>query len=155
MSSKSRALIEDVFHNDHVLGKYFVHVAHLGGDQIQETLKMILNTLRYREQNDIRLLKDEDMDKGLKKAGILYTTKDARDCDGKRLLTLNIKAHVKNSAKMDEMKKYFMYWTERLDREENGERITLVFDCEVEGDPDLVCFVTSFFTNNPKSSHKI
>ena len=37
--------------------------------------------------------------------------------------------HIKGQEKMEDMKKFFVYWLERLYREEAGQQITLLFDC--------------------------
>ena len=37
--------------------------------------------------------------------------------------------HIKGQEKMEDMKRFFVYMLERLNREEGGEQITLLFDC--------------------------
>ena len=53
--------------------------------------------------------------------------------------------HVKGSEKMEDMKKFFVYMLERLDREEQGQQITLLFDCRTAGlrnmDMEFVQFI--------------
>ena len=53
--------------------------------------------------------------------------------------------HVKGTEKMEDMKKFFVYMLERLYREENGEQITLLFDCRTAGlrnmDMEFVQFI--------------
>ena len=56
-----------------------------------------------------------------------------RDKDGRKLLVFSVFKHVKGSEKMEDMKKFFVYMLERLDREEQGQQITLVFDCRTAG----------------------
>ena len=52
---------------------------------------------------------------------------------------------MKGSEKMEDMKKFFVYMLERLDREEQGEQITLLFDCRTAGlrnmDMEFVQFI--------------
>ena len=68
-----------------------------------------------------------------------------RDKDGRKLLVFCVFKHVKGSEKMEDMKKFFVYMLERLDREEQGEQITLLFDCRTAGlrnmDMEFVQFI--------------
>ena len=68
-----------------------------------------------------------------------------RDKDGRKLLVFSVFKHVKGSEKMEDMKKFFVYMLERLDREEQGEQITLIVDCRMAGlrniDMELVQFI--------------
>ena len=68
-----------------------------------------------------------------------------RDKDGRKLLVFSVFKHVKGSEKMEDMKKFFVYMLERLDMEEQGEQITLLFDCRTAGlrnmDMEFVQFI--------------
>ena len=52
-----------------------------------------------------------------------------RDKDGHKLLVFCVFKHIKGQEKMEDMKRFFVYMLERLNREEGGEQITLLFDC--------------------------
>ena len=69
----------------------------------------------------------------------------SRDKDGRKLLVFCVFKHVKGTEKMEDMKKFFVYMLERLYREENGEQITLLFDCRTAGlrnmDMEFVQFI--------------
>ena len=52
-----------------------------------------------------------------------------RDKDGRKLLIFCVYKHIKGQILMEDMKKFFVYYLERLYREEAGEQITLLFDC--------------------------
>ena len=60
-------------------------------------------------------------------------------------MVFSVFKHVKGSEKMEDMKKFFVYMLERLDREEQGEQITLLFDCRTAGlrnmDMEFVQFI--------------
>ena len=68
-----------------------------------------------------------------------------RDKDGKKLLVFCVFKHIKGQEKMDDMKKFFIYSLERLGREEEGDQITLLFDCRGAGmknmDMEFVQFI--------------
>lgn len=75
-----------------------------------------------------------------------------RDRDGKRLLVMDVKRHAKGEEKMDDMKKFFLYFVERVEREENGDKLTLVFDCAGAGlknmDMEFIRYIISVFKDN-------
>ena len=61
--------------------------------------------------NDIKF---ENLNKLAFEKGALYTHN--RDKDGKRLLIFDVKRHIKGVEKMEDMKKFFVYYMERIDR---------------------------------------
>ena len=63
-----------------------------------------------------------------------------RDKDGRKLLVFSVFKHIKGQEKMEDMKKFFVYWLERLYREEAGQQITLLFDCR------YLSLIYSFFS---------
>ena len=69
-----------------------------------------------------------DLDEGLKSKGSLFIRN--RDKDGKQLLVFDVKKHVKGVIPMDEMQKVFLYFLERIDRENEDGMVTIVFDCQ-------------------------
>ena len=73
-------------------------------------------------------LSSEDLDQGLKSKGSLFIRN--RDKDGKQLLIFDVKKHVKGVIAMDEMQKVFLYFLERIDRENSDGMVTIVFDCQ-------------------------
>lgn len=50
----------------------------------------------------------------MKENGELYV--HGRDKDGKVLLVFAVKKHVKGTESMDELKRFFIYYMERIDR---------------------------------------
>ena len=48
-------------------------------------------------------------------------------------IVFSIRKHIKDSKKIDVMKKMLIYILERLDKEETGKRITIIFDSESAG----------------------
>ena len=45
-----------------------------------------------------------------------------RDKDGRKLLVFCVYKHIKGQIKMEDMKKFFVYYLERLYREEGGDQ---------------------------------
>lgn len=53
-----------------------------------------------------------------------------RDIDGSLLLIMKSKTHIKGQKEMEEIKKVIIYWFDRIEREENGRKISLFFDMD-------------------------
>lgn len=72
-----------------------------------------------------------------------------RDIDGCLLLIVKSKKHVKGTKDFEELKKVIIYWFDRIEREENGNKITLFFDLDGCGlnnmDMELIKYVISLF----------
>lgn len=72
-----------------------------------------------------------------------------RDVDGCILLVVKSKKHVKGTKDFEEIKKIIIYWFDRLEREENGNKITLFFDLDGCGlnnmDMELTNYLISLF----------
>ncbi|XP_041983923.1 motile sperm domain-containing protein 2-like [Aricia agestis] len=72
-----------------------------------------------------------------------------RDIDGCLLLIMKSKKHIKGQKNIDEIKKIIIYWFDRIEREENGKKVSLFFDLEGCGlsnmDMELVNFIISLF----------
>ena len=73
------------------------------------------------------VIKSADIDQGLKNKGSLFLRN--RDADGKQLLVFDVKKHVKGAANMDDIQRMFLYFLERVDREDEDGMVTIVFDC--------------------------
>ena len=56
----------------------------------------------------------DDVNPRLKENGELYV--HGRDKDGKVLLVFAVKKHFKGTESMDELKRFFIYYMERIDR---------------------------------------
>ena len=72
-------------------------------------------------------IRGADLDETLKAKGSLFLRN--RDLDGKQLLIFEVKKHTKGAANMDDMQNMFLYFLERVDREDEDGMITIVFDC--------------------------
>ncbi|CAH2083380.1 unnamed protein product [Euphydryas editha] len=72
-----------------------------------------------------------------------------RDIDGCLLLIIKSKKHVKGVKEFEELKKIIIYWFDRIEREENGNKVTLFFDLDGCGlsnvDMDLTNYLISLF----------
>jgi len=139
--------LDKMGNNDWYVKRFFMHVFDLPGDQEDEAVNMIVNTFKWRKELGVNDIKFENLNKLAFEKGALYTHN--RDKDGKRLLIFDVKRHIKGVEKMEDMKKFFVYYMERIDREENGDRITVFFDCSNCGlknmDMEFIQFIINCF----------
>ncbi|XP_059088816.1 motile sperm domain-containing protein 2-like isoform X1 [Tigriopus californicus] len=108
---------------------------------------MIVNSLKWRKESGIGYLTPDDLSQSLKERGSLYSKN--YDIDGKKLLVFDVKKHVKGKEIRDDIRKFFLYQVERIEREENGDLLTLVFDCSGCGlknmDLDFIQYMIGVF----------
>ncbi|CAH2064865.1 unnamed protein product, partial [Iphiclides podalirius] len=81
------------------------------------------------------------------KEGIFFPR--GRDVDGCLLLIIKSKMYVKGQKDFEEIKRAIIYWFDRIEREENGNKITLFFDLDGCGlsnmDMELISYLISLF----------
>ena len=94
---------------------------------MMNTENMILRSFKFRKEKEVHSLTSANLDDGLKNKGSLYLRN--RDADGKQLLIFDVKKHIKGAANMDDMQRMFLYFLERVDREDEDGMVTIVFDC--------------------------
>ncbi|KAI5632844.1 CRAL/TRIO domain-containing protein [Phthorimaea operculella] len=72
-----------------------------------------------------------------------------RDIDGCLLMIIKLKTHTKGVKDVEEVKKIIIYWLDRIEREEGGQKITMFFDLDGCGlsnlDMELVKYLISLF----------
>lgn len=72
-----------------------------------------------------------------------------RDLDGCLMLILKSKMHVKGQKDYEDLKKIMIYWFDRLEREESGNKITMFFDMDGAGlsnmDMELIKYLITLF----------
>jgi len=112
---------------DDYVARFFLHCTDIPGDHMKNTEDMILRSFKFRKEKAVRSILSADLDEGLKAKGSLYLRN--RDADGKQLLIFDVKKHIKGSANMDDMQRMFLYFLERVDREDADGMVTIVFDC--------------------------
>lgn len=108
-----------------------MHVFDLPGSQIDEASNMILETFKWRKKFGVDGISADTTNQSFFEKGTVYSHN--RDKDGKKLLVFVVGRHTKGSEKMEDMKKFFVYYLERLEREELEDEITIVFDCRNAG----------------------
>jgi len=117
--------------SDKYVSRFFMHVFDLPGSQIDEASNMILETFKWRKKFGVDGISADTTNQSFFEKGTVYSHN--RDKDGKKLLVFVVGRHTKGSEKMEDMKKFFVYYLERLEREELEDEITIVFDCRNAG----------------------
>jgi len=117
--------------DDSYLTKFFKHTFDHPGEQVDAASGMIINTLKWRNEFGAGHITEGDFPLSMLEKGSLFSHN--RDKDGRKLLIFCVGKHVKGHEKMEDMKKFFVYFLERLNREERGEQITVMFDCRGAG----------------------
>jgi len=135
--------LDQLMANDFYVGRFWIHAFFIPGNRIENTVNLVLGTFKWRKEFGVNDIKETDLDQGLLEKGSLYYHN--RDKLGCRLLMFCIRKHGRDAAKTEEMKKMLVYILERLDKEEKGKRITIIFDSEGAGlsnfDLELVKFL--------------
>jgi len=133
--------------SDHYVTRFWLHVFDLPGDQLEEACTMIIETFKWRKEFGVDKITYESLNQSMFDKGTVFAHN--RDKDQKKLLVFTVGRHVKGQDKMDEMKRFFVYYLERLDREERGEEITIMFDCRSAGlknmDMEFIQFIIGVF----------
>lgn len=97
---------------------------------------MMIITLKWRMEFGAGLITEGDLysfnaGEGLPVHCSLFSHN--RDKDGKKLLIFCVVKHFKGMQKMEDMKKFFVYFLGRLSWKERGEQIRVMFDCKEAG----------------------
>lgn len=133
--------------NDHLVTRFFCHVQEVGGDQVTNAYNMVINSFQWRLKKAVADIKEADLSPSIRDKGVIYLHNV--DKEGKKLLVFEVKKHQKGKESMEDLKTYFLYMIERTERETNGDKITLVFDCAGCGlknlDMELMQFMIGTF----------
>jgi len=130
---------------DDYVRKFFRHTLDLPGDPVENAVNMMVNTLKWRKDFGAGSIRESDFPPEMLEKASLFSHN--RDKDGRKLLVFCVWKHIKGTDKMEDMKKFFVYYLERLNREEHGEQITVMFDCRNAGlknmDMEFIQFIIS------------
>jgi len=132
--------------NDDYVKRFFKHVFHLPGNQVDEAVNMIIETFKWRKKFGVDEISIDTINKEFFKKGALYTHN--RDKDGKILFIFEVRNHVRGVENMDELKKFFVYLMEKIDRDEEGEKkFSLLFNCNGSGLKNVDMIFIAFIIN--------
>jgi len=134
--------INRVMNEDAYVSRWFMHMYDAKGDQLESCTQSMIAALKWRKQENINDLTVDKLNVDVKQKGSIYMKN--KDKDGCPLLVFAMAKHVKGEYP-DEMKKLFVYYLDRIDRETNGGKLSLVYECVGCGvtnmDMDLIAFM--------------
>lgn len=108
---------------------------------------MLWDILTWRKSVGANEINENTIRMDYVKEGMFFPR--GRDVDGCLLLILKSKMHVKGQKDYDEIKKIMIYWFDRCEREENGNKITMFFDMDGAGlgnmDMDMIKYLITLF----------
>ena len=139
--------LKRILNDDKYLSRFFLHCTDIPGDHLKNTEEMIIRALKWRKENKILDIKSNDLEDSLKIKGALYLRN--RDADGKQLLIFEVKKHIKGINKVSDVHRMFLYFLERVDREDSDGMVTIVFDCNgcglINMDIDFIRYIIDVF----------
>ncbi|KAJ8664740.1 hypothetical protein QAD02_006402 [Eretmocerus hayati] len=116
---------------------------------VQESLKMLWESCEWRRNFGANDITENNVKREYLEDGVCFSY--GHDKDGKPLLIIISKLHTRNSKDFGELQRCIVYWFERLEREGNGDQISLFFDMTDTGlsnmDMELVKYLIGLFKN--------
>ncbi|XP_066959975.1 motile sperm domain-containing protein 2-like [Macrobrachium rosenbergii] len=135
--------IEKIQTDDKYIRRFLMH--HDNDQKL--SLEMVMDTLKWRKDLNVNNITKESLPQDLFDVGALFIHN--RDKDNCKMLIFSVRLHQKGVVDMDLMKRFLIYFLERLEREENGEQITVFFDMTNTGmknmDMDLIQYMINLF----------
>ncbi|KAG8228141.1 hypothetical protein J437_LFUL002796 [Ladona fulva] len=118
--------------------------------EMKESLDMLWEAVDWRNKVGANDITESTINRGFLEGGVLFVR--GKDKDGKPLLILKVKKHTKSHGDPEGLKKYVIYWFERLERLTKGDQITLFFDMADAGlsnlDMELIKYLIGMFKTN-------
>ena len=118
--------VERVRTDDFYVHRWFMHVHDKKGDQLEDCVENMITALKWRKTEKVREITADNLNPQFKEKGDIYMK--GEDKDGCPLLVFAMARHVKGD-KPDEMKRLFLYYLDRIDRETKDGMLSLVFEC--------------------------
>ncbi|XP_017788200.1 PREDICTED: motile sperm domain-containing protein 2-like [Habropoda laboriosa] len=100
-------------------------------NNVQESLNMLWETCIWRSKFGTNEITEEIVNKDYLENGLCFIY--GKDKDGKTMFVIRCKMHTKGSKDFTQLQKLVVYWFERLERQTNGNQISLFFDMSDTG----------------------
>ncbi|CAH0731175.1 unnamed protein product, partial [Brenthis ino] len=108
--------------------KYLYRVLEHCQNNVQIAVSMLYDIMAWRKTNNVNEISEETVNIEYLKEGIFFP--HGRDIDSCLIFIMKSKLYVKSEKNIDEVKKVIIYWLERIEREEDGKKITLFYDMD-------------------------
>ncbi|XP_049293664.1 motile sperm domain-containing protein 2-like isoform X1 [Anopheles funestus] len=116
---------------------------------MKESLKQLWETMEWRKASGINEIREDNIRMEYIHDALMYPR--GRDLDGKTVFIFKSKMYVRGTRNLDDLKKCFLYWIERIIREANDDLVTIVFDLTDAGlsnvDMDYTKYIINTFKN--------
>lgn len=142
------------FHS-HDLNKIFVNDVWLtkfleNNDlDMKASLQQVWDTCVWRKTAKINEICEDNVRMDYVEEGIMFPR--GKDLDGKTLFIYRASLYTRGSKNLDEMKRVFLYWLERIIRESNDDYITIIFELTDAGlsnvDMDFTKYIITTLKN--------
>ncbi|XP_026498215.2 motile sperm domain-containing protein 2-like [Vanessa tameamea] len=127
--------------------RYLKRVLQHTENDLKQASDMLWDIFTWRKAVGANEINENNIRMDYVNEGIFFP--HGRDIDGCLLLIIKSKKHNKGVKEFDEIKKIIIYWFDRIEREENGNKVTLFFDLDGCGlnnmDMDLTNYLISLF----------
>ncbi|XP_031618036.1 motile sperm domain-containing protein 2-like [Contarinia nasturtii] len=112
---------------------------------MKEALKMLWDTCEWRKNYGANDISEKNINMDYIHEGLMFPRN--RDIDGKVVLVLKSKQHVRGLRDTEQLLRNFIYWIERLNKEENYDTISVFFDLAGTGLKNLDLDYTKQFVH--------
>ncbi|XP_034942102.1 motile sperm domain-containing protein 2-like [Chelonus insularis] len=130
---------------DDWLQRFLVHSEY----KINEAVNMMWTSCEWRKNVGANDITEENVKQEILEEGIFFPY--GKDKDGKTLFVIKCKLYVKGVRDTAELQRCVIYWLERLEREGNGDQITIFFDLTDSGlsnlDTDFIRYIVNLLKN--------
>lgn len=103
------------------------------------------DTCEWRKKHTINDIRLDNVSRECLDAGIFFRRNRAKN--NAVLFVFKAKLHIRGNRDVEQVKRGLLYWVERLEREEKGEPITLIFDLANCGLSNLDMDLTKYLVN--------
>lgn len=114
-------------HSDDWLKRFLEH----NENDLQESLSMLWESCTWRRKMGANDISEDNVKRDYLEDGVVFS--HGKDKDGKSLFIIKSKQHVKGAREFSEIQRCIVYWFERLEREGNGNQISIFFDMAETG----------------------
>ncbi|GAB6022523.1 Motile sperm domain-containing protein 2 [Chamberlinius hualienensis] len=115
---------------------------------------MMMECIKWRKEFGVNDIKAEEFPQFLDEIGALYVCN--KDKDGHRLVIMHVRRYRKEPIIAKMIKRYFIHYMEKLEKEDAENKITIIFDMQGAGlanvDMDFLFFMFSCFKTYYPSS---
>ncbi|XP_072946728.1 motile sperm domain-containing protein 2-like [Epargyreus clarus] len=129
--------------------KYLYRVLEHYDNDVQLAVDMLWEIMVWRKTEKINEITEKTVNIEYVREGLFFPR--GRDIDSCLIFIMKSKIYVKGQKNVAELKKVIIYWLERLEREEDGKKITVFFDMDGCGlsnmDIDIVMYMVTLFKN--------